>query len=94
MPTPPPQRNTRSNSLNDVKQLLGVQKTEIISSFKEELNHVSSKLDTLIHRIQGVEQSISSIQKTQERQDNEINALKEALDKVTTERLSIFEEIL
>ena len=93
MPTPPPQRNTRSNSLNDVKQLLGVQKTEIISSFKEELNHVSSKLDTLIHRIQGVEQSISSIQKTQERQDNEINALKEALDKVTTERLSIFEEI-
>ena len=89
MPTTPQQRNTtrsRSNSLNEIK-------SEIISSFKEELRQVTSKLDTLINRIQSVENTIASILKTQERQGYEIDSLKEALTKVNEEKLSIFDEL-
>ena len=88
MPTSPSQRNTRSrsNSLDDVK-------SEIITAFKEELNQVSMKLDTLIKRVKDVEESVSSILKTQERQGAEIDSLKEALARATAEKLSVFDEI-
>lgn len=75
---------TRKGSLqpdhiNELKQLIKASKTEVIDTFRHELNNLNEKLESLTVRFSDLESSLLSVKRDQDKLKSELDSVKSEL---------------